>query len=66
MKYGVTLIKKTLYNFTVEAGCEEDAVMEAYAEYERALDDGTLPDYYEDSDILVEDIGSAEEDNSDY
>ena len=62
MKYNVTMVKKSLYEFTVEASCEEDAIMEAYHCYEVAVDEGTIQDYFSDSDVLIDDIGVVDED----
>ena len=61
MKVPVSILKKTLYEFTVEAviGSTGEIDIEATEEkasevYEKALNDGTLENHYSDEDYEYE------------
>lgn len=51
MKYTVTVMRKTYYDFEVEARDEEAAVEAAYEAYSEAVDNDTINEHYADEDI---------------
>lgn len=51
MKYTVTILRKTYYDFEVSASDEENAIEVAYEAYSDAVDNGTINEHYADEDI---------------
>ena len=61
MQYDVTVIRKTYFDFRVEAENENEAIEAAYDAYSEAVNDETLDEHYGDEDLDYDDIIEVEE-----
>ena len=61
MLYDVTVIRKTYFDFRVEAENENEAIEAAYEAYSEAVNDETLYEHYGDEDVDYDDIYEVEE-----
>ena len=61
MQYDVTVIRKTYFDFRVEAENDEEAVEAAYEAYSEAVAEETLDEHYGDEDLDYDDIIEVEE-----
>ena len=61
MQYDVTVIRKTYFDFRVEAENENEVIEAAYEAYSEAVNDETLDEHYGDEDLDYDDIIEVEE-----
>ena len=60
-KYTVTMIKHTYYDLEVEAVSEDEANEKAFESYYSCVDEGTIDEYFTDSDVDVDMVNKNEE-----
>jgi hypothetical protein len=61
MKYTITIIRKTYYDFEVEANDEDMAIEAGYEAYSEAVDNGTINEHYGDEDIDYDNVYESED-----
>lgn len=60
-KYTVTMVKYTYYDLEVEAASHDEAKEKAFDAYYSYVDEGTIDEYFMDSDVDVDMINKNEE-----
>lgn len=59
--YTVTMVKYTYYDLEINADSEDEVKEKAFDAYYSAVDEGTIDEYFMDSDVDVDMVNKNEE-----